>query len=141
LWPEARQYGFISAGGGAWYSNSLNLLNPGDRIWVKAPGYGFVGVGRVKGKSVPASEFKLPSPSGDRPALDVLKGDYHRSFQGDPDRSEYFVPVEWLQTVPIEEAVQEVGMFGNQNTVCKPKTPKWRSTVERLKQKFPQYDA
>jgi hypothetical protein len=35
-----------------------------------------------------------------------------------------------------EVAVREVGMFGNQNTVCKPTTPKWRSTVERLKQHF-----
>jgi hypothetical protein len=141
LWPEARDHGFISAGGGAWYSNSLNLLNAGDRIWVKAPGYGFVGVGRVKGKSVTASEFKLPTPEGDKPALDVLQGNYHRQFQDDPDRSEYFVPVEWLQTVPIEQAIQEVGMFGNQNTVCKPKTPKWRSTVDRLKQKFTNFDA
>ena len=140
LWPEARQFGFISAGGGTWYSNSLNLLSVGDRIWVKAPGHGFVGVGRVKGKSIPASEFKLPTSSGDQPALDVLKGNYHRSLQGDLDRSEYFVPVEWLQTVSIEEAVQEVGMFGNQNTVCKPKTPKWRFTVERLKQRSADYD-
>ena len=31
-------------------------------------------------------------------------------------------------------------MFGNQNTVCKPTTPKWRTTVERLKEKFPDYD-
>ncbi|WP_208372028.1 hypothetical protein, partial [Campylobacter sp. CH182] len=92
------------------------------------------------GKSIPASEFKLPTSSGDQPALDVLKGNYHRSLQGDLDRSEYFVPVEWLQTVSIEEAVQEVGMFGNQNTVCKPKTPKWRFTVERLKQRFADYD-
>lgn len=34
------------------------------------------------------------------------------------------VPVEWIQTVPLEQAIQEVGMFGNQNTVCKPTTPK-----------------
>jgi hypothetical protein len=27
-----------------------------------------------------------------------------------------------------------VGLFGNQNTVCKPTTPKWTHTVERLKQ-------
>ena len=27
----------------------------------------------------------------------------------------------------------EVGMFGNQNTVCKPVTPGWRATVEKLK--------
>ncbi len=140
LWSEARQHGFISAGGGTWYSNSLNLLNPGDRIWVKAPGHGFVGVGRVRGKAVPVSEFKLATPAGERPALDVLKGRYNSGKQ-DPDRAEYFVPVDWLDTVPLEAAVQEVGMFGNQNTVCKPKTPKWRYTVDRLKQRFSQYDA
>jgi hypothetical protein len=50
------------------------------------------------------------------------------------------VPIQWLQTVPLEKAVQEIGMFGNQNTVCKPTTPKWRSTVERLKEKFPNFD-
>ena len=30
-------------------------------------------------------------------------------------------------------------MFGNQNTVCKPKTPQWRTTVERLKLRFADY--
>ena len=34
----------------------------------------------------------------------------------------------------------EVGMFGNQNTACKPTTPKWRTTVDRLKTIFPGYD-
>ena len=42
--------------------------------------------------------------------------------------------MKWLQTVPLDQAVQEIGLFGNQNTVCKPTTPKWRQTVERLKQ-------
>lgn len=36
--------------------------------------------------------------------------------------------------MPIERAVNEIGMFRNQNTVCVPKTPKWRHKVERLKQ-------
>ena len=63
-----------------------------------------------------------------------------RDFADDPERSEYFVPVDWLQTVDIDAGVQEVGMFGNQNTVCKPTTPKWRQTVERLKQRFPDFD-
>jgi hypothetical protein len=30
-------------------------------------------------------------------------------------------------------------MFGNQNSVCKPTAQKWRTTVERLKEKFPGY--
>jgi len=41
-WDDAVRYGFISAGGGAWYSRTLQLLNPGDRVWVKVPGSGFV---------------------------------------------------------------------------------------------------
>src|SRR3712207_8768161 len=47
------------------------------------------------------------------------------------DQMEYFVPVRWLQTVPSQAAVSETGLFGNQNTVCKPTTPKWRHTVDR----------
>jgi len=73
-WLDAQAFGFICGGGGTWYSNSLKMLAPGDRVWV-----------------------------------------------------------EWLQTVPVEQAIKEVGLFGNQNTVCRPTTPKWRWTIERLK--------
>lgn len=132
IWEEAVRYGFISGGGGTWYSNSLRMLSPGDRIWVKIPAAGFVGVGRATGPRIAAKEFMI----GERPALDVLEGNYHREFADDPERSEYFVPVEWEKTVPAGQAVQEVGMFGNRNTVCKPLTPKWRSTVDRLKELF-----
>lgn len=31
-WDEARKYGFISGGGGTWYSNTLQMLNTGDRV-------------------------------------------------------------------------------------------------------------
>jgi len=131
-WDEAVKHGFICGGGGSWYSNSLRMLDEGDRVWVKIPGKGFVGVGRVMGARVAAKDFEIDG----QPALDVLRGSYHREFVDDPERSEYFVPVEWMRTVPEAEAVQEVGMFGNQNTVCKPVTPKWRSTVEQLKPRF-----
>lgn len=47
------------------------------------------------------------------------------------------MPINWLQTVDdVDEAFNEVGLFGNQNTVCQPTTPKWRHTVERLKTFF-----
>jgi hypothetical protein len=140
-WSEALKYSFISAGGGEWYSNTLALLNPGDRVWVKAPGYGFVGVGRALGPPEPSSSFRVKTAEGEKPILDVLtQGTYHREFGDDPKRSEYFVPMQWLDTVPIEKGVNEVGLFGNQNTVCRPKTPKWRYTVTRLKERFPNFD-
>lgn len=138
-WDEARRHGFLCAGGGAWYSGTLGLLKTGDLVWVKAPGYGFVGVGRARGGPVPASEFRLIDELGvERPALEVLtKGTYHREFVDDPERQESFVPMNWAETRPLAQAINETGMFGNQNTVCAPKTPKWRHTVERLKELFP----
>ena len=84
------------------------------------------------GPRVPASEFRIDG----QPALDVLQGSYHRHLVDDPERCEYFVPIDWQHTVPEAQAVQEVGMFGNQNTVCKPVTPSWRTTVDRLKERF-----
>lgn len=136
-WDDAKEYGFISGGGGTWYSKTLQLLSPGDRIWVNVPGYGYVGVGRVTGKAQPASLFQI----NNSPILDVAKrGDYHKEFIKDSERCEYFVPIQWLQTIPLKNAVKEIGLFGNQNTICKPTTPKWRYTVERLKQKFPKWN-
>ena len=71
------------------------------------------------------------------PVFDVLSnGDALRQKHGDSERAECFVRVEWLDTVPRVKAFNEVGLFGNQNTVCKPNTPKWRHTVERLKTVF-----
>lgn len=141
-WEEAVRYGFVCAGGGAWFSGTLHLLQPSDRIWVKAPGYGFVGVGRVTGAPVAAADYRLPDANGEmKPALEVLnQASYHREYVNDPERSEYFVPIEWLQTLPLERGVQQAGMFGNQNTVCRPTTPAWSDTVERLKAVFPDYD-
>jgi len=140
-WEDARQYGFISAGGGSWYTQTLKLLSPGDRVWVKDPGTGYLGVGRVVEPVVSVNDFKVKTPSGEKPALDVLSTAARlRERADDPDKSEHFVRVEWLDTVSEDKAVNEVGLFGNQNTVCQPTTPKWRHTVDRLKQHFSKWD-
>lgn len=140
-WDDAVTYGFISAGGGSWYINSLGMVKPGDRIWVKAPDYGFVGVGRVTGEVQSVKDFRVRTTAGaDVPVLDVAKGgNYQQQDLDDPEKCEHFVSVDWLQTVPLNKAVKEVGLFGNQNTVCRPTSPKWRSTVEVLKQRFPNH--
>ena len=141
-WADARDYGFISAGGGRWYSQTLKLLSPGDRVWVKVPQTGYVAVGRVTESARPVGEFTVRTPEGERPALDVLRhGAQYRTHADDPDTAEYFVRVRWLDALPLDGAVNEVGLFGNQNTVCRPATPKWRHTVERLKAHFPNWDA
>jgi len=65
---------------------------------------------------------------------------FHRSAFDEALLAEYFVPVSWIDTVPFaDEAFSEAGLFGNQNTVCKPTTSKWRHTIERLKERFPKW--
>ena len=141
-WEEARRYGFISAGGGSWYSQTLKQLQPGNRVWVNIPKTGYVGVGIVQSTVEPASSFTINTEDGEKLAMDVLKyRDLYRLNADDPEKSEYFVPVKWLETRTEQKAVNEVGFFGNQNTVCKPTTPKWRHTVEKLKRYFAKWNA
>lgn len=86
---------------------------------------------------MPLTRLARPSKVTGVATLEVLtQAHYHRNVVNDLERCEYFVPVNWIHTVPQNEAVKEVGLFGNQNTVCRPTTPKWRWTIERLKERF-----
>jgi hypothetical protein len=108
---------------------------------VKIPKTGYVGVARVTEAVCAAKDFKLSTATGEEPALDVLtNGEKYKVNANDPELTEYFVRVRWLDTVPLGKAVDEVGLFGNQNTVCEPTTPKWRHTIERLKSYFSGWD-
>jgi hypothetical protein len=140
-WDDAVKYGFVSAGGGNWFRQTLKLLSQGDRIWVRIPQTGYVGVGIVRDTLKSVNDFKVATEHGERPCLDVLQhADLYKQTADDPEKAECFVSVDWLDTKPVQSAVSEVGLFGNQNTVCRPTAPKWRHTVERLKTYFPKWN-
>lgn len=134
-WDDAVKYGYISAGGGSWYTNTLNSLSKGNRVWVNAPGYGYVGVGIVKDEAVPIHDFVVTDDNGNDAAFlsQPTKG---TKFHTDPENLEYMVAMDWIKTVPLDKAIKEKGFFGNQNSVAAPKVPKWEHTVQRLKQRF-----
>ena len=133
-WEDAVEYGFISAGGGKWYSNTLSVLPVGGRIFVYIPQTGYVGVGVVKEEVVRVNDFMVDVDGVSTP---ILQFPLHAPEMGegsnDPDLSEYLVKVEWLKTKPIEEAIRERGMFANQNSACKLRN---KFTVERLSELF-----
>lgn len=140
-WQDAVKFGFISGGGGTWYSKSLKMLSPGDRIWVNIPQQGYVGVGRVIGRATAALDFTVMQDGQEVPILAASTvGTYFAEHANDAELCEYFVAVEWLHTMPVAQAVKELGMFGNQNTVCRPTASKWRWTIERLKARFENFD-
>ncbi|MDA8350209.1 MAG: hypothetical protein M0038_15665 [Pseudomonadota bacterium] len=138
-WEEARRYGFISGGGGPFYSRTLSKLSPGDRIWVNVPGSGYVGVGEVTGKSEHIDDARIEQADGQKVPLKDIEGlkigqSTHAHDRG--EMGEYIVPVKWIKTVPLAQAVKERGLFGNQNTVAQPRAERWRHTVERLRVRF-----
>lgn len=138
-WNDAVQYGFISGGGGAWYSNTLKQLHVGDRVWVNIPHTGYVGVGHVIEEAQIAKEVRFQvgkeNDVGFREleAEGKIKGKYLYS-PNDDEKAEYVVKIEWDKTVSAAQAVKEPGFFGNQNTVCRPRDGKWDFTVKRLKE-------
>jgi hypothetical protein len=137
-WEEARKYGFISAGGGLWFSKSLSMLVKGARIWVNTPAKGYVGVGKVVDEVVPIDDFMVTDESGNQVPLVSLpvKAAQHTRLAQDPEKAEHVVRVKWIKTVPASEAIREKGFFGNQNSAAKPRVKKWLHTVERLKVRF-----
>ena len=137
-WEDAMKYGFISAGGGLWYTQTLNLLEKGSRIWVNVPGEGYVGVGIVEEPAKQIKEFTVTDPAGGR--IPILKAPLVSpglcKNSEDPEQAEVLVRVRWLNTVPVSAAISEKGFFGNQNTVARPTTYKWNFTIDRLKERF-----
>jgi hypothetical protein len=137
-WEDARKYGFLSAGGGRWYSRTLDLLEPGARVWVNVPKHGYVGVGTVQEPAMRVGDFHFFAENGGKVpiAKATLVGKGILDDMDDDDKCERLVRVKWEKTVGVNEAISEKGFFGNQNSVCKPRAKKWRHTVERLKERF-----
>jgi hypothetical protein len=136
-WSDAVKYGFVSGGGGTWYSKTLNQLEVGKRVWVNIPGKGYVGVGEVMDSVVKVDKFLVETEDGEKPIIELpVKAPDMFKDKDNEDLAEYLVRIKWLKTVSVENAIKEKGFFGNQNTVCKPVTKKWQHTVERLKKRF-----
>lgn len=139
-WELAQRLGFIAGGGAAWYSKTLSMLSEGDRVWVNIPKTGYVGVGEVVGERCRATEYHFATEGGAKTLLELASAtEYphlYREVNDEEESAEYLVPVRWLHKVALSDAFSEVGLFGNQNTVCKPTTPKWSHTVSRLRQEW-----
>ncbi|HZL06319.1 MAG TPA: hypothetical protein VFE45_13050 [Coriobacteriia bacterium] len=104
-WEDAREHGFVSAGGGDWYSRSLRSVPEGARVWTCIPKLGYVGVGTVTG---PAQRF-ADSRFAQIPHLVA-------PYVHPNGEDEWVLPVAWIATVPKSQAVWQKGMFANQNS-------------------------
>ncbi|WP_254367833.1 hypothetical protein [Microbacterium sp. NC79] len=119
-WVDGREYGFVSAGGGDWFSRTLKNLEVGGRVFVCIPGTGYVGVGTVVGEAKRFDEAIITRDGVSTPLRDLpLEGTYRRAGDESDDMAERVVPVTWIHTVPREQGFWKPGMFANQNTATK----------------------
>ncbi|WP_329243251.1 endonuclease NucS domain-containing protein [Streptomyces canus] len=137
-WDDALRYGFVSAGGGEWFSRTLRSLPLGARVFTHIPKVGYVGVGTVSGEPQPFEDAVLSNEGESWRMSDLsLAGTYRRA--GDraesdaDDRREWIVPVTWERAVPREEALWRTGFFANQNSACKLRA---RFTIEEVTRQF-----
>ena len=127
-WDDARRLGFVSAGGGRFYTHTVRNLPLDARVNVVIPGKGYVGVGRVTGAPVRVID-------SDSYKNRQLAGSYrHDGEEQDDDVAEWMVPVEWLHVLPREQAFWKQGMFANQNSACRLRD---EFTLEQLAERFP----
>jgi hypothetical protein len=133
-WEDAVKYGFVSAGGGEWYSRSIRKLPVGARIFTHIPKGGYVGVGIVTGDPMPFAEATVDINGQQHHLAGLsLDGNYIYS-SGD----EWVVPVRWLKYRPREQAFCKTGMYANQNSATKLRN---RFTLDQLIAEFGLDDA
>jgi hypothetical protein len=133
-WDDARRLGFVSAGGGKFYTQTIRALPEGARVWVNIPQAGYVGVGTVAGPAVRFNDAQVALDGAPVPlAMQSLTGSYTHRDAETADDAEWVVPVQWIRTVPQTDAYWEKGLFANQNSACKLRQ---EFTLDRLAEHF-----
>ncbi|WP_246593973.1 hypothetical protein [Streptomyces auratus] len=134
-WKDARTYGFISAGGGSWFTRTLQRLPVGAQVFAYIPGEGYVGVGEVTGPATPFVDARIKFEGVDHKMSELeLEGTYlHHGDDSNSNLTEYVVPVRWIRTRDRDKGVKRPGMFANQNSACKLRNS---ATLEVLNQEF-----
>jgi hypothetical protein len=138
-WEDGREFGFIAGGQGEWYQHGMQQVYEGGRIFAYIPGRadaptrGYVGVGIVTQEKTPVTEFEVELDGERKPILDCDLNANLGKNKDDPSMREYLIGVDWIETLPLEEAYRESEMYSNQNTVTKFKD---QSTLEKLCDRF-----
>ncbi len=122
-WDDAKAYGFVSAGGGEWYSKSLKQLKTGNRVFVYIPQGsgvgGYVGVGEVLGEAALAKDLRVEKDGQVVSYVDVARAPDAGADADNPKLAEWVVPVRWIVALDREAAVKESDFFANQNSAAK----------------------
>jgi len=129
-WDDGLKHGFVSAGGGAWFSRTLRNVPDGARVFVCIPGSGYVAAGMVTG---PAAPFADAFVEVDGKATKLSQQNLVGTYSGEGDEADWVLPVKWTSARRRVGAYWKKGMFANQNTAAKLRN---RFTLDLLYREF-----
>jgi hypothetical protein len=130
-WEDCMEHGFLSAGQGRRYSDSVKKLKVGDKVLAYLKGKGYVGFGEVTSTAVMAKDFMLSNNT--KLIEGNLKQPNIKENSDNPDLADWTVGVKWFKAVGKDKAVTKPGIFANQNVVCK---LRHQPTIDFLKGHF-----
>jgi hypothetical protein len=128
-WEDNREYGYIGAGQGPRWAQSLKRLQADQRIFAYFKGYGYVGYGRVLRPAVMVKDFTIiGGKNGGKKLLDCkLRVSRAGDNMNNPEKAEWAVAVEWIKTFDRREAKKfkksdtspnDKRMFASQQVAC-----------------------
>ena len=115
-WDDARRYGFVSAGGGTWYSKALRKLSPGDRLLVYLPGRGYAGIATATRRAERIQDAVVDFEGIPTPLSSLELHAPYAHADTSEEGLEWVVSVRWEAVVGKNEAFREPGLFANQAT-------------------------
>lgn len=108
-WEDCKKYGFVCAGSDRKWINLIKSINVGDILVMYLTGKGFVGVGRVQAKAVPAKDFIVKGKS----ILDINTDGSYDGNKNNLNKCQYMAKVKWIKKEGRENAVKAAGMGFN----------------------------
>ena len=115
-WDDMARYGFVSAGGKAWYANCLKCLKVGHEVFSYIKHFGYVGHGVVETPRMPVREFEVPDGLLlDQELIEPEIG----ADRNDLDKCEYVVGVKWLTVLRPNQAKTFKGIEAHSRVICK----------------------
>ena len=131
-WGDNVRYGYLGAGQGRRWSQSLSKLQTGNFCYAYLKGQGYVGFGRVLRPAVMIKDFRIQS---DASLLDCpLKSIRANEHLNDPDKAEWAVAIEWIKTFSSSQAKSFRGIFASTHVACQLKNQ--RETLVFLEKEF-----
>ena len=112
-WSDCKNHGFIVAGAGVAYRGIMEQIEVGDTIYAYVSKHGFVGIGEVTKKAVPARKAVLAN--GQAFSATQMDGEYKASQ--DDDTCDWIALVDWHSSVPKTKAVRHAPF--TVSTACK----------------------